>query len=192
MGVAGGAWVGWALRMQSPHRLHPAGLTPLHTAILALNVAMHPPDLCSRVLSTQARDGLACVQMLLHMGADHTSQVSWAVGSRPLGGCVGWVTWMSGGFRQTLTLPFASCVNLSTWLRFSMPQRIRLLILACIYQPLPIQRAPGVTDELIESSPTAFDMGTVITFPALLIKETEAQESKILHPVSVREGIRIR
>ncbi|XP_040488774.1 NF-kappa-B inhibitor delta isoform X1 [Ursus maritimus] len=50
------------------------GLTPLHTAILALNVAMHPPDLCSRVLSTQARDGLACVQMLLHMGADHTSQ----------------------------------------------------------------------------------------------------------------------
>ncbi|XP_012918232.1 NF-kappa-B inhibitor delta isoform X2 [Mustela putorius furo] len=50
------------------------GLTPLHTAILALNVAMHPPDLCSRVLSTQARDRLACVQMLLHMGADHTSQ----------------------------------------------------------------------------------------------------------------------
>ncbi|XP_064437787.1 NF-kappa-B inhibitor delta isoform X3 [Mirounga angustirostris] len=50
------------------------GLTPLHTAILALNVAMHPPDLCPRVLSTQARDRLACVQMLLHMGADHTSQ----------------------------------------------------------------------------------------------------------------------
>ncbi|XP_055001914.1 NF-kappa-B inhibitor delta isoform X2 [Sorex araneus] len=50
------------------------GLTPLHTAILALNVAMYPPDLCSRVLSTQARDRLACVQMLLHMGADHTSQ----------------------------------------------------------------------------------------------------------------------
>lgn len=50
------------------------GLTPLHTAILALNMAMHPPDLCSRVLSTQARDRLACVQMLLHMGADHTSQ----------------------------------------------------------------------------------------------------------------------
>ncbi|XP_029781815.1 NF-kappa-B inhibitor delta isoform X3 [Suricata suricatta] len=50
------------------------GLTPLHTAILALNVAMHPSDLCSRVLSTQARDRLTCVQMLLHMGADHTSQ----------------------------------------------------------------------------------------------------------------------
>ncbi|XP_062968962.1 NF-kappa-B inhibitor delta [Cynocephalus volans] len=55
------------------------GLTPLHTAILALNGAMRPPDLCSRVLNTQAlntqaRDRLACVQMLLHMGADHTSQ----------------------------------------------------------------------------------------------------------------------
>ncbi|KAK2489865.1 hypothetical protein MC885_008023, partial [Smutsia gigantea] len=50
------------------------GLTPLHTAILAFNVAMHPPDLCPQVLSTQARDRLACVQMLLHMGADHTSQ----------------------------------------------------------------------------------------------------------------------
>ncbi|XP_005664575.1 NF-kappa-B inhibitor delta isoform X2 [Sus scrofa] len=50
------------------------GLTPLHTAILALNVAMHPPDLCPAVLSTQAQDRLACVQMLLHMGADHTSQ----------------------------------------------------------------------------------------------------------------------
>ncbi|XP_032984375.1 NF-kappa-B inhibitor delta isoform X1 [Rhinolophus ferrumequinum] len=50
------------------------GLTPLHTAILALNVAMHPSDLCPRVLSTQARDRLSCVQMLLHMGADHTSQ----------------------------------------------------------------------------------------------------------------------
>ena len=72
--------VGWVLQTQSPHCLHSAGLTPLHTAILALNVAMHPPDLCSRVLSTQARDRLACVQMLLHMGADHTSQVSWAVG----------------------------------------------------------------------------------------------------------------
>ncbi|XP_036130562.1 NF-kappa-B inhibitor delta isoform X3 [Molossus molossus] len=50
------------------------GLTPLHTAILALNVAMFPPDLWPRVLSTQARDRLSCVQMLLHMGADHTSQ----------------------------------------------------------------------------------------------------------------------
>ncbi|XP_007953084.1 NF-kappa-B inhibitor delta [Orycteropus afer afer] len=50
------------------------GLTPLHTAILSLNVAMCPPDLCPRVLSAQARDRLTCVQMLLHMGADHTSQ----------------------------------------------------------------------------------------------------------------------
>ncbi|MBV99213.1 NF-kappa-B inhibitor delta, partial [Eschrichtius robustus] len=50
------------------------GLTPLHTAILALNVAMHPPDLYPPVLSTQAQDRLACVKMLLHMGADHTSQ----------------------------------------------------------------------------------------------------------------------
>ncbi|XP_023397285.1 NF-kappa-B inhibitor delta isoform X1 [Loxodonta africana] len=50
------------------------GLTPLHTAILSLNIAMRPPDLCPRVLSAQARDRLACVQMLLHVGADHTSQ----------------------------------------------------------------------------------------------------------------------
>ncbi|EHB14054.1 NF-kappa-B inhibitor delta, partial [Heterocephalus glaber] len=50
------------------------GLTPLHTAILALNAAMHPPTLCPRMLSAQARDRLACVQMLLHIGADHTSQ----------------------------------------------------------------------------------------------------------------------
>lgn len=81
--------VGWVLRMQSPHCLHSAGLTPLHTAILALNVAMHPPDLCSRVLSTQARDRLACVQMLLHMGADHTSQVSWVMGCPWEGGSPG-------------------------------------------------------------------------------------------------------
>ncbi|XP_037371395.1 NF-kappa-B inhibitor delta [Talpa occidentalis] len=50
------------------------GLTPLHTAILALNVAMHPPDLGPLALNTQARDRLTCVQMLLHVGADHTSQ----------------------------------------------------------------------------------------------------------------------
>lgn len=35
---------------------------------------MHPPDLYPPVLSTQAQDRLACVKMLLHMGADHTSQ----------------------------------------------------------------------------------------------------------------------
>ncbi|XP_045148775.1 NF-kappa-B inhibitor delta [Echinops telfairi] len=50
------------------------GLTPLHTAILSLNIAMRPSDLCPRVLGTQAQDRLTCVQMLLHMGADHTSQ----------------------------------------------------------------------------------------------------------------------
>ncbi|XP_053459957.1 NF-kappa-B inhibitor delta isoform X4 [Nycticebus coucang] len=50
------------------------GLTPLHTAILALNVAMRPPDFSSRMLSTQAQDRLTCVKMLLYMGADHTSQ----------------------------------------------------------------------------------------------------------------------
>lgn len=83
-------WAGWVLQMQSPHYLHSAGLTPLHTAILALNVAMVSPDPCSRVLSIQARDRLSCVQMLLHMGADHTSQVSWATGSQSLGGLVGW------------------------------------------------------------------------------------------------------
>lgn len=100
------AWVGWVPQMQSPHCLCSAGLTPLHTAILALNVAVHPPDLCFRVLSTQARDRLACVQMLLHMGADHTSQVSWAVGSRSLERCVGWVTWMSRASKQKLTWLF--------------------------------------------------------------------------------------
>lgn len=92
-------WVGpvWQVRqgrvvlqMQSPHYLHSSGLTPLHTAILALNVAMYPPDVGPRVLSTQARDRLSCVQMLLHMGADHTSQVSWAVGRGSLRGCVGY------------------------------------------------------------------------------------------------------
>lgn len=77
-------------QMQSPHCLHSTGLTPLHTAILAFNVAMYPPDLCPRVLSTQARDRLSCVHMLLHMGADHTSQVSWAMGSWPLGARVRW------------------------------------------------------------------------------------------------------
>lgn len=75
--------------MLSLHCLHSTGLTPLHTAILALNVAMVSPDPCPRVLSIQARDRLSCVQMLLHMGADHTSQVSWAMGSQSLGGLVG-------------------------------------------------------------------------------------------------------
>lgn len=77
------AWRGGCSRWRA-HTLSSAGLTPLHTAILALNVAMHPPDLCPAVLSTQAQDRLACVQMLLHMGADHTSQVSgqWAAGLR--------------------------------------------------------------------------------------------------------------
>ncbi|CAO2625957.1 NF-kappa-B inhibitor delta [Lemmus lemmus] len=51
-----------------------AGLTPLHTATLALNAAMPLPSVCPRMLSPQARDRLACVQMLLQMGASHTSQ----------------------------------------------------------------------------------------------------------------------
>ncbi|XP_073913296.1 NF-kappa-B inhibitor delta isoform X2 [Castor canadensis] len=50
------------------------GLTPLHTAVLALTTAMCSPGFCPRVLSAQARDRLSCVQMLLHVGADHTSQ----------------------------------------------------------------------------------------------------------------------
>ncbi|XP_048185688.1 NF-kappa-B inhibitor delta [Perognathus longimembris pacificus] len=50
------------------------GLTPLHTAVLALNAAMRPPSLCPRMLSAQARDRLTCVQMLLHVGANHASQ----------------------------------------------------------------------------------------------------------------------
>uniref|UniRef100_A0A8C5KK13 NF-kappa-B inhibitor delta n=2 Tax=Jaculus jaculus TaxID=51337 RepID=A0A8C5KK13_JACJA len=50
------------------------GLTPLHTAVLALGAPMSPPSLCPQMLSAQARDRLACVHMLLHMGADHTSQ----------------------------------------------------------------------------------------------------------------------
>ncbi|XP_041510659.1 NF-kappa-B inhibitor delta [Microtus oregoni] len=50
------------------------GLTPLHTATLALNAAMPLPSVCPRMLSPQARDRLACVQMLLQMGASHTSQ----------------------------------------------------------------------------------------------------------------------
>ncbi|XP_029335589.1 NF-kappa-B inhibitor delta [Mus caroli] len=50
------------------------GLTPLHTAVLALNAAMLPASVCPRMQSSQARDRLACVQMLLQMGASHTSQ----------------------------------------------------------------------------------------------------------------------
>ncbi|XP_029416958.1 NF-kappa-B inhibitor delta [Nannospalax galili] len=50
------------------------GLTPLHTSILALNAAMRSSSLSPRILNVQARDRLACVQMLLQVGADHTSQ----------------------------------------------------------------------------------------------------------------------
>lgn len=64
--------------MQVPHGVHSTGLTPLHTAVLALNAAMLPPSVCPRMLSSQAGDRLACVQMLLQMGASHTSQVSLA------------------------------------------------------------------------------------------------------------------
>lgn len=50
------------------------GLTPLHTAVLALNAAMLPASVCPRMQNSQARDRLTCVQMLLQMGASHTSQ----------------------------------------------------------------------------------------------------------------------
>lgn len=131
---------GWVLQMQSPHSLHSSGLTPLHTAILAFNVAMHPPDLCPRVLSTQARDRLACVQMLLHMGADHTSQVSWAMGSWPLGGCV------VGGHLDVQVLQtnteFVSSqlcdLEHKTSLCPGCQLGIILQILAYIYQVLPV------------------------------------------------------
>ncbi|XP_063133904.1 NF-kappa-B inhibitor delta isoform X1 [Rattus norvegicus] len=70
--------VGWLDRVdtqvQVPYCVHSTGLTPLHTAILALNAAMLPPTMCPRMLSSQARDRLTCVQMLLQMGASHTSQ----------------------------------------------------------------------------------------------------------------------
>lgn len=90
--------VGWLDRVdaqvQVPHCVHSTGLTPLHTAILALNAAMLPPSMCPRMLSSQARDRLTCVQMLLQMGASHTSQVSLAGSGggqgtgKPRGTCV--------------------------------------------------------------------------------------------------------
>lgn len=73
---------GWLDRVdaqvQVPHCVCSTGLTPLHTAVLALNAAMLPPSVCLSMLSSQARDRLACVQMLLQMGASYTSQVSLA------------------------------------------------------------------------------------------------------------------
>lgn len=77
----------------APSLFHFTGLTPLHTATLALNAAMPLPSVCPRMLSPQARDRLACVQMLLQMGASHTSQVS-------LGGG-GW----EGALKHRLTWP---------------------------------------------------------------------------------------
>ena len=74
---------------------------------------MHPPDLYPPVLSTQAQDRLACVKMLLHMGADHTSQVSWAVGSWPPGGHVGWGRLDIQGLETNADLPLPSCVTLN-------------------------------------------------------------------------------
>ncbi|XP_027711115.1 NF-kappa-B inhibitor delta [Vombatus ursinus] len=50
------------------------GLTPLHAAVLSLNEATQQPACSSRTMTVPARDRLACVQMLLQMGADHTSQ----------------------------------------------------------------------------------------------------------------------
>uniref|UniRef100_F6U8M3 NFKB inhibitor delta n=1 Tax=Monodelphis domestica TaxID=13616 RepID=F6U8M3_MONDO len=50
------------------------GLTPLHAAVLSLNEATQQPACSPRTMTVPARDRLACVQMLLQMGADHTSQ----------------------------------------------------------------------------------------------------------------------
>lgn len=63
-------------QVQVPRYVHSTGLTPLHTAVLALNAAMLPASVCPRMQNSQARDRLTCVQMLLQMGASHTSQVS--------------------------------------------------------------------------------------------------------------------
>lgn len=63
-------------QVQVPRCVHSTGLTPLHTAVLALNAAMLPASVCPRMQNSQARDRLTCVQMLLQMGASHTSQVS--------------------------------------------------------------------------------------------------------------------
>ncbi|XP_078002358.1 NF-kappa-B inhibitor delta [Phascolarctos cinereus] len=50
------------------------GFSPLHVAVLSLNEATQQPACGSRTMTVPARDRLACVQMLLQMGADHTSQ----------------------------------------------------------------------------------------------------------------------
>lgn len=90
-------------QVQVPRYVHSTGLTPLHTAVLALNAAMLPASVCPRMQNSQARDRLTCVQMLLQMGASHTSQVSLGdkLGggktSKPTGKCVQRATWMSRG-----------------------------------------------------------------------------------------------
>lgn len=103
-----------------PHCVHSTGLTPLHTAILALNAAMLPPTVCPRMLSSQARDRLACVQMLLQMGASHTSQVSlagkWGTG-KPTGMSVHGGARMSRGANANLAT--SCCETLSLILHFS-------------------------------------------------------------------------
>lgn len=99
---------GWVdrvdVQVQVPCYVHSTGLTPLHTAVLALNAAMLPASVCPRMQNSQARDRLTCVQMLLQMGASHTSQVSLGdkLGgggetSKPTGKCVQRATWMSRG-----------------------------------------------------------------------------------------------
>lgn len=63
------------VRTYGPHGSPSPGLTPLHAAVLSLNEATQQPACGPRTMSVPARDRLACVQMLLQMGADHTSQV---------------------------------------------------------------------------------------------------------------------
>lgn len=91
-----------------------AGLTPLHTATLALNASMPLPSVCPRMLSPQARDRLACVQMLLQMGASHTSQVSLSAGQACAGHCLD-----VQGTKTHADLASSSCVTPNMFPHFS-------------------------------------------------------------------------
>lgn len=98
-------------QVQVPHCVLSTGLTPLHTAVLALNAAMLPAGVCPRMQSSQARDRLTCVQMLLQMGASHTSQVSLtgSVGREGPANTQGSVCGGPPGCLGTLNADVASC-----------------------------------------------------------------------------------